>query len=331
MKRGVNTSALPLSAALAVCLLALPSCRDARRREPAPVAVSTPAASPAAPGQRVEATPESLRRAMAAVTHLHRPMGEPLPGDWLTTSPEPGQTFEEYLKSDPVRPSAERRVIYVRPLGEFTPAQTRVVALAADFMSDFFHLPVQLSPGQPLPPIPPEQRRVHPEWGDRQIRAGHITMDILRPSLPPDAAALIAFTSSDLYPGPELNYVFGQASFRERVGVWSLYRLGKPDIDGRSFRLTLLRTLKIAAHETGHMFSIKHCTKYECVMSGTNGLHETDRRPLDVCPECMAKICWATNTSPRERYARLARFCAANGLEQERRFFEAAAEALKKI
>ena len=65
--------------------------------------------------------------------------------------------------------------------------------------------------------------------------------------------------------------------------------------------------------------------------SGTNGLHETDRRPLDVCPECMAKICWATNTSPRERYERLARFCAANGLERERRFFEASAEALKKI
>ena len=93
----------------------------------------------------------------------------------------------------------------------------------------------------------------------------------------------------------------------------------------------LLRTLKIATHETGHMFSVKHCTKYECVMSGTNHLNETDRRPLDVCPECMAKICWATNTSPRERYLRLARFCADHGLDRERRFFERAAAAVKKI
>lgn len=325
--RGANTRAFPLSAALALCLLALASCRTATRQEPAPRAAETPAASQ----QKSDASPESLRRAMAAVGHMHKPMGEPLPGDWLTTSPEPGQTFEEYLQSDPVRPSAERRVLYVRPLGEFTRTQRRIVTLAADFMASFFNLPVELLPEQALPAIPAKYRRVHPEWGDRQILAGHITMDILRPALPPDAAALIAFTSSDLYPGAELNYVFGQASFRERVGVWSLYRLGEPDIDGRSFRLTLLRTLKIAAHETGHMLSLKHCTKYECAMSGTNGLHETDRRPLDACPECMAKICWATNASPRERYARLARFCGANGLDAERRFFEASAEALKKI
>jgi archaemetzincin len=329
----MNTRAFPLSAALALCLLALPSCRTAApRTEPAPVAAAaTPAATPAAPEQRVEAAPESLRRALAAVRHMHRTMREPRPGDWLETFPEPGQTFEEYLQSDPVRPSAARRTLYVQPLGEFTPAQRRVVALAADFMSHFFNLPVRLLPGQSLPPIPEQARRVHPEWGDRQILAAHVTMNVLRPSLPADAAALIAFTSSDLYPGGDMNYVFGQASFRERVGVWSLYRLGKPDADGRSFRQTLLRTLKIATHETGHMFSIKHCTKYECVMSGTNGLHETDRRPLDACPECMAKICWATGASPRERYERLARFCAANGLDRERRFFEAAADALKKI
>ncbi len=323
----MNMRAFPLSAALAVCLLALPACRTAPPRvESAPVSAAPPAASRTGD----EASPESLRQAMAAVGHLHKPMGEPQPGDWLTTSPEPGQTFEEYLQSDPVRPSDARRTLYVQPLGKFTPAQKRVVALAAEFMSHFFNLPVKLMPEQALPPIPAKARRVHPEWGDRQILAGHITLNILRPSLPEDAVALIAFTSSDLYPGVELNYVFGQASFRERVGVWSLYRLGKPDLDGRSFRQTLARTLKIATHETGHMFSIKHCTKYECVMSGTNGLHETDRRPLDVCPECMAKICWATKTSPRERYLRLARFCAANGLDDGRRFFEASAEALKK-
>ena len=34
-------------------------------------------------------------------------------------------------------------------------------------------------------------------------------------------------------------------------------------------------------HETGHMFSMRHCTKYECLMSGTNHMGETDRRPLE--------------------------------------------------
>ena len=330
MIRGTLRAILP-GISLALCLLLALSCGTTTPRESARESAPQPAPTPDAPVQKSEASPESLRRALAAVRHLHKPMGKPRPGDWLTTSHEPGQTFEEYLQSDPVRPTGARRILYVQPLGEFTPARRRIVALAAEFMSHFFNLPVKLRPEQTLPEIPAEARRIHPQWGDRQILASHITMKLLRPQLPEDAAALIAFTSSDLYPGVELNYVFGQASFRDRVGVWSLYRLGKPDADERSFLLMLLRTLKIAAHETGHMFSIKHCTKYECVMSGTNHLNETDRRPLDACPECMAKICWATNTNPRERFAKLARFCADHSLEYEKRYFEAAAEAVKKI
>jgi archaemetzincin len=155
-------------------------------------------------------------------------------------------------------------------------------------------------------------------------------MEVLRPSLPADAAALIGFTSSDLFPDETLNFVFGQASLQERVGVWSLYRLGQPDAGEAEFKLTLLRTLKIAAHETGHMFSLQHCKKYECVMNGSNHLGETDRHPLDACPECMAKLSWAAGIDPRVRYARLAEFCAEHGLEAEQRFFENSARALEK-
>jgi archaemetzincin len=125
-----------------------------------------------------------------------------------------------------------------------------------------------------------------------------------------------------------MNYVFGQANLRERVGVWSLHRLGRPDADEVNFKLTLLRTLKIASHETGHMFSVQHCKKYECVMNGSNSLDETDRHPLDACPECVAKLCWAAGADPRERYARLAAFCAEHGLTREQSFFEASARAL---
>lgn len=126
-----------------------------------------------------------------------------------------------------------------------------------------------------------------------------------------------------------MNFVFGQANLSQRVGVWSLFRLGRPDLSDDDFRFTLLNTLKIAAHETGHMFSIQHCTKYECVMNGTNSLDETGRHPLDACPECMAKLCWAAGADPRERYLRLAAFCAEHGLAAEQSFFEASARALE--
>jgi archaemetzincin len=121
-----------------------------------------------------------------------------------------------------------------------------------------------------------------------------------------------------------MNYVFGQASFDARVGIWSLARLK----ENATYDIFLRRLLKIAAHETGHMFSIKHCTKYECVMSGTNYLGETDSRPIDACPECMAKICWLSDVSPKDRYERLAAYCRKNGLRAEALDFDRKAKAV---
>ena len=66
-------------------------------------------------------------------------------------------------------------------------------------------------------------------------------------------------------------------------------------------------------------------------MCGSNSLPETDRRPPDACPECTAKICWATGAGPRERYSRLAEFLRAQGFTHEAHAFESRAAALSKI
>jgi len=63
-------------------------------------------------------------------------------------------------------------------------------------------------------------------------------------------------------------------------------------------------------------------------MSGTNSLEETDRRPLDACLECLAKVCWLARYDPQERFSRLSEFCAKRGLEPERRVFESCLRAL---
>jgi archaemetzincin len=309
-------------AALLLAALALADCRPASKERARSDVERVQAAAPS--------SPEGLHAAIEKVKGLHTPMGAPQPGDWLETFKEPGQTFEEYLKANPTRPEGTRRVIYVRPLGTFTPAQTRVVALAADYMSRFFGLAVRVLERAPLGPVPRTALRDSPMGNGKQVKAGYITSELLRPALPPDAAALIAFTSSDLYPDETLNYVFGQASLSDRVGVWSLYWLGRPDAGEEDFKFTLLRTLKVATHETGHMFSLQHCTKYECVMNGMNSLNEADRRPLDACPECMAKLCWAAGADPRERYRRLAAFFEEHGLPYEQRFFDDSARALEK-
>ena len=43
----------------------------------------------------------------------------------------------------------------------------------------------------------------------------------------------------------------------------------------------------------------------------------------------MARLCWAVGADPRERYARLADFCAEHGLTFEQPFFRASALTLE--
>jgi len=252
---------------------------------------------------------------------LHRKLSRPQPGDWLWVHAERGQTFAEYVGGDPVRPDRRRRVIYVQPLGEFTSTQRKIITLTAEFMEVYFGLPVKTREDLPLEVIPAKARRTHPSWGDKQILSTYVLSEVLYPRLPKDATAYIAFTTSDLWPGEGWNFVFGQASLNRRVGVWSIYRNGDPAASEESFRLCLRRTLKTATHETCHMFSIKHCIQYECNMCGSNHRAESDRRPLWLCPHCLAKLCWATGVDPQERFKKLIAFCKAAGLEREERFY----------
>jgi archaemetzincin len=269
-----------------------------------------------------------LRAAMVKVAPFFRPMGKPGPNDWLGHFSEKGQTFDEYLDEDPTLPTKERGVVYVQRIGAFTAGQSKVLKAAEEYLEAFYDLPVRELPPKKLDSnLKTTNFRMTGYPKHRQVRTGYVLNEILRPALPKDAAALMAFTSDDLYPGDaNMAFVFGQASFEDRVGVYSLYRLD----DLANEDTFLRRTLKIAVHEAGHMFSIRHCTKYECVMSGTNHLQETDSRPIDACPECMAKVCWLSDISPAERYKKLIAFCEKSGLKAEavefRRKFAAVAK-----
>jgi archaemetzincin len=271
-----------------------------------------------------DASSPQIRIAMLKVAPFFKPMGKPQPADWLVSHNEPGETFDEYLASEPTVPTAERQTIYVLPLGKFSAAQSKVIDLAAGYLEVFFDLPVKRLPQRAFAPTYPHVR-FNDLMHSRQVKTGYILNDVLPPILPEDGAALIAFTADDLYPDASMNYVFGQASFEKRVGVWSIFRLD----DDASEAQFLRRVLKISAHETGHMFSMKHCTKYECVMSGTNHLGETDRRPIDACPECMGKICWLSKVHPAERFEKLAKFCRDHALTDEAGDFEKKAAAVR--
>jgi archaemetzincin len=277
---------------LVVALLPVAGCRQSHA---GPVA-----GSPAPNGPEVA----RLRSVMETVRPLYLPHE---PGIWDLVYPEHGQTFQEYLAANPNVPRDRRRILYVRQLGDLTPAQHRILEITAEYLEQFYGLPARIAPALPIAHVPARARRFNRFLETEQIQTGYL-MDLLKRALPDDAFAQIGLTASDLYPDEKMNFVFGQSTLRDRVGVWSLHWLGEPDQSEAEFRTTLARTLKVASHETGHMFSIPHCTKYHCIMNGAFSLDEVDFHPFDACPECMAKICWATRSDPRERYRRLASF-----------------------
>jgi predicted Zn-dependent protease len=48
--------------------------------------------------------------------------------------------------------------------------------------------------------------------------------------------------------------------------------------------------LKAISHESLHLFSIKHCAYYDCLMNGFTDLPEFDARAWQLCPVCLHKV-----------------------------------------
>lgn len=272
----------------------------------------------------------AMRAGLQPLQELAPPMPRPRPGDWLDQHPESGQSFGDYYRTYVIRPTPRRHIIYVQPLGSFTEAERQIVALTAEYLARYFNLPVWVQPELPLRVVPGPAFRRHPSQGMTQLHTGTILREVLKPRLPDDAVVYLAFTAIDLFPQPDWNFVFGEASLRDRVGVWSLARNGDPGRSAQSFRLCLLRTLKIATHETGHMFGMAHCTAHPCNMNGVNSLDEADRAPLDLCPDCLAKVALLTATEPQVLLRGMADFHREHGLVREEQGLRRALDALDR-
>ena len=279
---------------------------------------------------RLATEDRAFREFTAAVETLHTPFGAPEPGDWRDTVIQPAQSFSQYALSEPVGPTSTRRTIYVQPLGSFTAAQRRIVTLCSEYLSLYFSSPVDVLPDLEDDLVSDKARRIHPWTGEEQFHSTWVRRELLQPRLPDDATALIALTATDLWPGGDTNFVFGQASLKERVGVWSMARFGDPEAGPWEFTECLRRTLGIAAHETGHMFSMKHCVFFECNMAGSGSLEEADKHPLYLCPECLAKLHWSTRPDESERMEALAQFCFRHGLNDAEEYYSTAARLLAR-
>jgi len=259
---------------------------------------------------------------------------EPIPipesGDWLAVHPEPGQTFDDFQRSKPNKPEGARQKIYLFPLGKFPRDRSPSLEMLRGYGAAFFCLEIKLFPPLEICPSAFTTRR-NPFSGNLQILTTDV-LSFLRERLPSDAFCLLAVTMEDLYPHPSWNFVFGQASLRERVGVFSFARYD-PSFYGERWKendreVLLRRSCKVLAHEIAHMFSLPHCIFFRCLLNGSNHLQESDSRPLHLCPVCLRKLQFSIGFDVVGRYRKLLDFYRQAGFTREGQWV---AERLKKI
>lgn len=236
-------------------------------------------------------------------------LAEPVFGDWLYSRKEKGQTFEQFVKTKHVVPTKEENIIYLQPIGKFNSLQVRQIELVRQYLQIFFQLETKVLKDVSNDIIPNNARRIG-DVGQEQFLAGYILTDVLKEEKPDKGVALMAITEKDLYPKPEWNYVFGLASYRDKIAVSSIYRMQKE----ADFNLCLERLLKICSHEIGHMFGLHHCIAASCVMNGTNSMIETDKHTLRLCSNCQRKLNAGIKYDNKKRVIELEKYFKRNKL-----------------
>jgi len=213
---------------------------------------------------------------------------EPVYGDWLYTRKEKGQTFYQYFRSKHIVPTNKANIIYLRPIGNFNALQNKQIELLNEYLEIYFQLETKTLDPISNDLVPNSARRM--SYGHEQLLVGYLLNDVLKEEKPLNRIALMGLSELDLYPKAEWNYVFGLASYRDKVGVSSIYRLQDGELTSANFNLCLSRLLKISSHEIGHMFGMHHCINANCVMNGTNSMDETDRHSIRLCSVCQRKL-----------------------------------------
>lgn len=246
---------------------------------------------------------------------------------------EQNQTLEQYIHIKKAKGEAwpNRHSLYIQRLGNFSAIDLKIIAITADYLSIFHRIPVheleetltmdqlkerylqgydnksyqvplgyhQFLSGQFKKTFPREDQRY----------LGEVVLELMRIVILPTLqkpSDLLAFTDQDLFTFQLQNFVFGCAS--SNIGIWSNARFGNPKESPAAFQSCLLRMMKIAAHEFGHMRGLPHCTDYVCNMGGYMNLPELDERPLLYCMQDMAKICYLTHTDLSEHHQALLNF-----------------------
>ncbi|KAG2460515.1 AMZ2 protein, partial [Polypterus senegalus] len=174
------------------------------------------------PGER-----RLLEDCLRSDSTLFHPITLHSPSDWILAHPESTQDFEAFYKN-PYRktPNKGRNTVYILTIGSFGTSEdsTRLyVEWLQEYCEAFYYgLAVRL-----LEPVSVSETacafRINENTCNLQIHAGSL-LHYLKKRKPKDAFCIVGITMIDLYPEDSWNFVFGQASLTEGMGIFSFAR-----------------------------------------------------------------------------------------------------------
>eukprot|EP00520_Triparma_pacifica_P001428 CAMPEP_0118640624 /NCGR_PEP_ID=MMETSP0785-20121206/4852_1 /TAXON_ID=91992 /ORGANISM="Bolidomonas pacifica, Strain CCMP 1866" /LENGTH=540 /DNA_ID=CAMNT_0006532023 /DNA_START=49 /DNA_END=1667 /DNA_ORIENTATION=- len=235
-------------------------------------------------------------------------LGKPRPGDWLYERKESGQTFAEYIRRFKTggmvqrpRDNFDSITIVLVGKGFASPVGELFLPNLMKCAQAYFH-PIPVNLHTATVSLNGCTSRTN-DAGGKQYLIGDI-FSLIRQSTSRihSSYATMAITMSDIYPGEDWNFVYGQARMDERVGVFSFARHSPFFDDGKtvkdlspsdftdaqigSFFRSCSKTLH---HEILHMLQFKHCIYYHCLINGSNGSGESSGAGME-CVLCHKKL-----------------------------------------
>ena len=247
-------------------------------------------------------------------TVFYKPIPAPGKNDWLMNHKEYGQTFLEYKRFGFHKIEKEKDVIYIATISfNINPSfdQSLITSMIVLCQSYFYDMKIKLL-NLKINLDGVEYRNY--EDGSYQMNACTIIERIYY-EMPEDGYCLICLTDIDLYndvnvikprkwvyyPPPYKNdFCYELNSFKYWVSICSIARFDplfavdkKPEDENskiKSYFSLLKRCAKLVIKNIAHMFGLKNCIFFSCIMNGFGSMEEFDSRPIEVCPCCLRKI-----------------------------------------
>ncbi|CAF1400003.1 unnamed protein product, partial [Didymodactylos carnosus] len=245
--------------------------------------------------------PKDIQSALSTnIDQSFFPVPVPTSSDWLSQHKEPGQTLLSFERQQmKATPHSTYKTIYVQPFQGINELRAPSLELISNFSCAFFHgCDIEVLPAVNF--LPTMKRRIN-EWTKQEQYLVSDLLDYLNEMKSKrnmrKELVCIGVTMSDIYPGENWNFVYGQAMMTEGYGVYSFarfdplfpYKTINIELTDEHRIIILRRAIKVFIHELMHLFGLHHCIYYLCLMNGANHEKEMDQQPLYLCPVCLRK------------------------------------------